>query len=165
MCIRDRHDARTLDDPGRSNLQYFPQIHQALAGEDHEFLISRGGAKLARLVAGERRDVALQFLAALQEEFDRLMRLARVIAALSPEVQPVQEFERLRLTVILHCRVQAIRARLAFGARPLPEMNAVSTLVSRLAVRMEAAMKELGERAALAAELASAADRGDVDVA
>jgi hypothetical protein len=44
-------------------------------------------------------------------------------------------------------------------------MNAVSTLVSRLAVRMEAAMKELGERAALAAELASAADRGDVDVA
>ncbi|MGA2813645.1 MAG: hypothetical protein ABSG16_19755 [Candidatus Acidiferrum sp.] len=165
-ALRDTSDAResghSLDDSKRHNLQYFAQIHQALGDTDRQFLINNAGAKLARAVYRERRGVALEFLKALDEEFNYLMRLARVIASLSPDVEALQEFERIRLSVVFHCRLEAIRMRLAFGARPLLEMNIVSDLVSRLTVRMETAMRELGERAALAAEMASASDRGDV---
>ena len=38
-------------------------------------------------------------------------------------------------------------------------------MVSELAVRVEIAMSELGERAAIAAQMASSLDRGGVDVA
>jgi len=158
-----RRSAANLEEPERSNLEYFPQIHQALTREDREFLLNKGGAVLARTVDRERRGVALDFLKALEEEFDRQMRLARVIAGLSPEVRTLEEFERFRLNTIFHCRLVAVRMRLVSGVRPLPELNMVSDVVSGLTVRMETAMKELGERAALAAELASARDRSDVD--
>jgi hypothetical protein len=159
-----RQSVHSLEDSRRHNLQYFPQIHQALGNPDRLFLQKHGGAKLARAVYRERRGVALDYLKALDEEFSYLMRLARVIASLSPEVEAVEEFERIKLHVIFQCRLQTIRMRLALGARPLLEMNVVSDLVSRLTVRMETAMKELGERAALAAEMASAPDGGDVGI-
>jgi len=160
-----RQGAFPLEDAGGSNLQYFPQIHQALAIEDRRFLLAHGGAKMARTVYRERRGVARDFLKALEEEFDHLMRLAKVIAVLSPEVETLQEFERLRLGAIFRCQLLVIRTRLAFGAPSLPQVTAVGDRVSRLAVLMETAMKELGERAALATELASANNRGDVDFA
>ena len=75
-----RQRAFPLEGTGRSNLQYFPQIHQALAIEDRRFLLAHGSAKMARTVYRERREVALDFLRALEEEFDHLVRLATVIA-------------------------------------------------------------------------------------
>lgn len=160
-----RQASSPMQDPVRSCLQYFPQIHQALTNEDRQFLLTNGGAKLARRVDSERRGLALQFLTALEEEFANLMRMSRVVASLSPDVETVQEFERLLLQMVFHYRLLSIRTRLKFGLRPLPELNVVSDLVSRLSVRMEAAMRELGERAARAAEVASAPDRKDVDFA
>jgi argininosuccinate lyase len=41
----------------------------------------------------------------------------------------------------------------------LPQLDGLGDMVSGLSVRMEEAMKELGERAALAAELASSLNR------
>jgi hypothetical protein len=146
----------------RSNIQYFSQVQQALSEADREFLLSRGGPELAREALRERRQAALEFVAALEEEFSRLLRLARVIASLSPEVAPMQEFERVRLSVLFGFRLQVIRVRLAVGAAGMPQLEAASNMVSRLSVRMEAAMKELGERAALAGEMASAVERRDV---
>ncbi|HME13543.1 MAG TPA: hypothetical protein VKF79_11805 [Candidatus Acidoferrum sp.] len=159
-----RPSAAILEDPQQSNVEYFSQIHQALGAQDREFLLTKGGARLARIVDHERRGVALDFLRALRQEFAHGMRQARVIASLSPEVDTMQEFERLWLTTVFHVRLQALRAQLLLGRRPVSEMIMVSNVVSRLNVRMETAMKELGERAALAAELASTAHRGDVDL-
>jgi hypothetical protein len=164
LSSRDERRPWTLENGTRSHIQYFPQIQQALAAEDHEFLVGKGHAKLARAVSRERSKVVLDFLVGLCGEFDHLMRLARVIASLSPKVAPVQEFERLRLHAIFLCRVQIVRAKLAFGAHPLREISGVSNVVSGLAVRMELAMKELGAQAALAAELASAPDGNDIDL-
>jgi hypothetical protein len=45
------------------------------------------------------------------------------------------------------------------GWAPMAQIGTLSDLLSGLSVRLEAAMKELGERAALAAELASFPDR------
>lgn len=160
-----RKTKASLEEQQRSNIQYFAQVQQALSAEDREYLLHKGPAGLAQSVDRERRKVALDFLQALDEEFSRLLRLAKVIAALSPEVAPVQEFERMRLSVIFHWKLQAIRARLAFGMARPPQLATVSDLVSQLSVRMESAMKALGERAALAAEMASAVDRSDAHLA
>jgi hypothetical protein len=151
-----------VDEQPRSNIQYFPQIQQALSKADREFLFAKGGSELAREVARERRKAAMKFVSALDQEFSGLLRLARVIAALSPEVAPMEEFERVRLSALFHWRLQTIRVKLAMGAAGTPELSAVSNIVSRLSVRMEAAMKELGERATLAAEMASAIERRNV---
>jgi hypothetical protein len=53
-----------------------------------------------------------------------------------------------------------IRIEFLFGFAPLPELGSLSDVVSRLSIRLETAMNNLGERAALAAKLASSLDDG-----
>src|SRR6266513_1126323 len=120
--------------------------------------------EVRRRVRHERRRVALAYLAVLRGGFQSLLRMANVIAALSPEVAAVHEFERLRLTAKFAWQYEMIRWKLLAGFATVPQLDGLSDLVSGLSVRMEAAMKELGERAAAAAELASSINRRGLDV-
>ena len=153
------------DECGGRNMAYLPQIRQALGKTDYEFLSKRASREMVRRVRRERRGVALGYLAALRGDFQSLLRMARVIAALSPEVAAVHEFERLRLTAKFAWQYEMIRWKLLAGFAPVPQLDGLSDLVSGLSVRMETAMKELGERAAAAAELASSMNRRGLDVA
>lgn len=155
-------DPAAFQDADRRHTTYLSQIHRALAPADLEFLASRGSAKLARRVRKQRRRIALLYLSSVQEDFQKLLRLARVIAVLSPEVGAAQEFERLWLGVQFRFRCQIIRIRLLCGFATLPQLNGLSQMVSGFAVRMETAIAELGERAALATELASSLERRGV---
>jgi hypothetical protein len=159
-----RGDPLSLDEDGRQHVTYLPQIRQALAKADFDFLRGRASDKVQRRVRRERRGVALAYMDALRGDFQSLLRMARVIAVLSPEVAAVQEFERLRLTAKFAWQYQMIRWKLMAGFATLPQLDGLSNLVSGLSIRMEAAMKELGERAALAAELASSLNRRGLDV-
>jgi hypothetical protein len=159
-----RGDPRSLDEDGRRHVTYLPQIRQALAKADFKFLRERASDKVQQRVRRERRGVALAYMDALRGDFQSLLRMARVIAVLSPEVAAVQEFERLRLTANFSWQYQMIRWKLMADFATLPQLDGLSNLVSGLSVRMEAAMKELGERAALAAELASSMYRRGLDV-
>ena len=123
-----------------------------------------GGQRIERRIRRERLGVAFAYLAALREDFQSLLRIARVIAVLSPEVAAAHEFERLRLTTNFAWRYQMTRWKLLLGFTPLPQLDGLSELVSGLSVRMEAAIKDLGERAALAAEMASSINRRGVDL-
>ena len=154
-----RGDPRSFDEDGRRHVTYLPQIRQALAKADFKFLRERASDKVQQRVRRERRGVALAYMDALRGDFQSLLRMARVIAVLSPEVAAVQEFERLRLTAKFSWQYQMIRWKLMAGFATLRQLDGLSNLVSGLSVRMEAAMKELGERAALAAELASSMNR------
>jgi hypothetical protein len=158
-----RGDPLSLDEDGRRHVTYLPQIRQALAKADFRFLKERASGEVQRRVRRERRNVALAYMAAVRGDFQSLLRMARVIAALSPEVAAVQEFERLRLTAKFAWQYQMIRWKLMAGLATLPQLDGLSNLVSGLSVRMEAAMKELGERAALATELASSMNRRGLD--
>ncbi len=120
--------------------------------------------EVRRRIRHERRRVALAYLAVLRGDFQSLLRMAKVIAALSPEVAAVHEFERLRLTAKFAWQYEMIRWKLLAGFATVPQLDGLSDLVSGLSVRMEAAMKELGERAAAAAELASSINRRGLDV-
>jgi len=152
-----------LEGKEQCHATHCPHIRQALDPADFAYLAAAGGAKLARNVRRERRRVVNDYLVALRGDFDHLLRLARAIAVLSPEVVAVHEFERLRLTLEFQWRCRLIGLRLMLGAATLPQVSGVSDLVSHLAVRLENTLKELGERAALAAELASSLDRRNLN--
>jgi hypothetical protein len=152
-------DPRWLEEGSQRHLNYLPQVRQALASADYDFLSKRASPDVQRRVRRERLGVALAYLAALREDFENLLRMARVIAVLSPEVAAVYEFDRLRLTAKFAWQHQMIRWKLLAGIAPVPQLDGLSDLVSGLSVRMEAAMKELGERAAAAAELPSSMNR------
>lgn len=153
-------DPDSSEEFGQRHVSYFPQVRQALAAEDFAFLASRRSPQLARRIRSERRKIALTYLAYLRGDFLKLWRLARVIASMSPQVGVGQELARLRLGVIFSLRYEMIRLKFLFGFSPLPELGSLSDVVSRLSIRLETAMKNLGERAALAAKLGSSLDNG-----
>jgi hypothetical protein len=152
-------DPCRLEEQGQRHTDYLPQIRQALAAADYDFLSKRASRGTQRRVRRERLNVALAYLGALRGDFESLLRMARAIALLSPQVAVAHEFERLRLTVEFAWQCQMIRWKLLTGLTPLAQLAGVSDLVSGLSVRLEQAMKELGERAAVAAELASSMNR------
>lgn len=147
------------EDIDRRHITYFSQVQQAMTEGDYAFLAAKGSKGLAQRVRKERRRIVLVYLDCLRRDFQKLLQLARVIAVLSPRVGAAQEFERVRLSATFSVRYEMIRVKLLLGFTPLPEMGSLSQVVSRLTIRLEAAMKELGERAALATELASSLDR------
>jgi hypothetical protein len=151
-----------LERSDRLHVGFLPQVRQALDAADYEFLAGKGGPALQQRVRRERRDVTLAYLSALRLEFEDLLRMARIIAKLSPEIVALQEFERLLLTAKFMLRYGMIRMKLRVGFVSLPQLDALGNLISGLSVRLEAAIKELGERAAHAAELASPPDRRGV---
>ena len=160
---KPRANAGVLEEYGRGHVAHLPQIRQAFAGADFEYLSQKALSPLARRVRQERRRVALAYLFAVREDFQSLLRLAKIVAVLSPEVAAVQEFERVRLTAKFAWRYGVIRMQLRAGLAPLPRLDALSDFVSSMSVRIETAMKELGERAALASELASSLNGGNRD--
>lgn len=157
-------DVGTWDECGRGHITYLPQVLQAFSKSDYDFLSKKASPDVLRRVRRERRRVALAYLAALREDFHGLLRMARVIVVLSPELDAVHEFERLRLTAKFAWQYKMIRWKLLAGAAPVLQLNGLSDLVSGLSVRMETAMKELGERATVAAELASSMNRRGLHV-
>jgi len=155
---------RALEEGGQRHLTYLPQMRQAFAKTDYDFLAKRASREVQRRVRRERAGVALAYLAALRGDFEYLLRMARVIAVLSPEVAAVREFERLRLTAKFVWQYEMLRWMLLAGFAPVPQLDGLSDLVSGLSVRMDAAIKELGERAAVAVKLASSMNRRGLDV-
>ncbi len=158
-------DPAPLEESGRRHATYLPVIRQAMAASDFEFLASRAPNGLARRAHRERQRIAMLYLADLRADFENLLRLARVVAVLSPEVGASHEFERLRLSLRFSCRYRLVVLGLYSGSLLLPQISGLSQIVSELAVRMESAMQEMGERAAVAAELASSLDRRWLDLA
>ena len=157
--------AELLEDSGRRHMSHLLQIRQALAKNDLEFLAGRMPREALRRVRRERCGVALAYLSALRRDFEKLLRMAQAIAALSPEVAAVEELERIRLTAKFSLRYQMIRLKLLAGLAPAPQLGGLSDFVSALSVRMEQAVKELGERAALAGKLGSPINGGGGDIA
>jgi hypothetical protein len=152
-----RRQPRVLRDESREreciHITKLPQIKQALADSDFIYLNQRGYPALAKRIGKERRRIALNYLACLRVEFEKLLRLARMVAALSPNLAVAQEVQGLRLNLVFWYRYYLIYLRLVSGVGPLKAIGSLSNMVSALTIRLETAMSELGERAALGAEL------------
>ena len=153
------------EDTRGDNVTYLPQIRQALAKADYQFVAGKVSLEAQRRMRRERRNVALAYLKELRADFDGLLRTARVIASLSPEVVAVQEWNRLRLMISFRWRYRMIWLSLQAGFTPLPQLNDLSKILSGFSVRLEDAMIKIGERAALVGEMASAPGRGRINPA
>ena len=151
-------EANSAEEFGRRHVTYFPQVRQAISAEDFGYLSRRGSRGLARRVRKERRKIALAYLTFLRSDFLKLWKLARVIASMSPEVGISQEIVRLRIGLTFSLRYELIRTKFILGFSPIPEIGSLSEVVSRLAIRLENAMQDLGERAALAGKIPSSLD-------
>lgn len=152
-----RRQPRVVRDESRErecvHITKLPQIKQALADSDFIYLNERGYPALAKRIQKERRRIALNYLACLRVEFEKLLRLARMVASLAPKLAVAQEVQGLRLNLEFWYRYYLIYFRLVSGVGPLKAIGSLSNMVSALTIRMETAMSELGERAALGAEL------------
>ena len=152
-----RRQPRVIRDENREreciHISKLPQIKQALADSDFIYLTERGYPALARRIQKERRRIALNYLACLRVEFEKLVRFARMVAAMSPNLAVAQEVQGLRLNLEFSYRYYLIYFRMISGIGPLKAIGTLSNMVSALTIRMETAMSELGERAALGAEL------------
>jgi hypothetical protein len=151
-----------LGDVSSRHATHLPQIRQALESEDFAYVSSLGREELAQRLRKDRFRIALDYLPALRQDFDRLIHLAGVITVLSPEVAAAQEWERFHLKMRFRYRYHLIRLGMLCGMVPLFQLVALNQMVSAFSMRIETAMKELGERAALATELASSMDRRSV---
>lgn len=154
-----------VEEPARQHATYFGLIRQAMSHEDFEFLALRAPVRSVRRAHQERQRIALLYLENLRADFQRLLRLAKVIAVLSPEIAASHEFERLRLSIRFSWRYRIVVLGLYAGHLLMPQLGGLSQIVSELAFRMESAMQELGERASVAAELASTLHRSGLDTA
>lgn len=142
------------------HISYLGYVNQALGGADIEFLKARGSSALAKRVEKERRQIALKYLLAIRTDFEKLVDFARVVAVMSPDLELARELQSLRLQMGFSYRYHLIYARLRLGIAPSNALANLSNMLSALTVRMEAAISELGERAALGSELSSYNDGG-----
>jgi len=128
--------------------RYFPLIRQALCPDDTRYMLGAAPPGVAQRVVRERRAVARRFLKGLREDFLNLARLGRMIASLSPVVSREQETERLILSLKFQMLYAFVWLRLSFGNLPLQQLEHLTGLVGRLAVRMEEAMAEINAASA-----------------
>jgi hypothetical protein len=152
---RGNFDLSSLEQSGRRHATYLSLIRRASSSDDLAFLSKRGYAKLQSRLHRERRKVVLLYLDQLRCDFERLTKMARAVAALSPSVGVRQEFERAQLSFEFLARYYAIRLAFGWGFVPIAQLSQLSQLVSELSIQMETSMKEFGERAAMAVQGAS----------
>jgi hypothetical protein len=129
--------------PTAKHYGYFPQIRQALSAADAQYLLEKAPLHVAKKALRERRAVARHFLQGLHEDFSNLVKLGRIIAALSPEVNRQQETERLILSLKFQILYSLVWLRLATGLLPLQQLEHLTGIVGRLAKRMDEAMAEI----------------------
>jgi hypothetical protein len=140
---------QNMDNVMPKHYRFFPQVRQALSEADIQYLRDAAPPHVVRRVVRERRGVARCFLSGLREDFSKLERLARMVAALSPVISREQETERLMLNLRFHVLYVLVWMHLATGRVPLRQIEQLTGLVGRLALRMEQAMAEIN---ALSAE-------------
>lgn len=125
--------------------RHFPQVRQALSAEDQAFLKGRASRRIQRQSRAERHEVARKFLAGLKEDFSRLERLGRTVAALSPEVSRTLEAERFWLGLRFRTLYRLAWLRLEIGRISVPQLARLTELVGSLAAQIESAMAGLEE--------------------
>jgi hypothetical protein len=127
-------------------------ILQALQPEDTEFLRQTGQVALMRTLRQQRRRIALNYLDQLQEEFETLLEISRVLALMSPEVVGVEEMERWKLSLAFAANCAFLRWKLRLGLQPFSGFTLLSNMATNIARQLEAATTRIAEAAVRGSE-------------
>jgi hypothetical protein len=137
------------------NCRHFPQISRLLSPEDAQFMRKRAPHHLEGKWRAERRGILKQYLSALRQDFTRLERLARLIAALSPEIRKRQEWEWFWLALQFHFSYRMVALKLFLGSFSPEGLAGLTEMIAGLT-------SELENRMALIAEHSPSRMRADV---
>src|SRR5579871_2862482 len=123
---------------GQRHYWRLPQILQSLQPEDIEFLKAPGREQLFARVRSERKKIALRYLRLLHEDFNLLLQASALVAKLAPELAPMKEWERLRLSVRFALNCYSLNVRLRLGLPVRKGFGRLSEMASGVAVQIEA---------------------------
>jgi len=125
--------------------KFFPQVSRALSEEDARFLQSRASPAVRRAALQARRTVALQFLTGLRDDYQKLDRLARVLASLAPSASQRREAERFWLAFQFELRWRVVWLEIWSGAVPITQLQAMAGFIGGLAAQMQTSINVLQE--------------------
>jgi hypothetical protein len=129
----------------------FPVL-QALRPEDVQFLKALGRPELAVRLAQQRKRVGLLYLQALQDEFDSLLAASKTLAVMSPQLVPMEEFERLRLSIRFALLCRYMKMRLRFGLSSQGGFDMLSSMAVSINLALERTTTMSAERAVSGSE-------------
>jgi hypothetical protein len=127
-------------------------ILQALQPQDTEYLRSVGQVTLMQTIRRQRRVIALNYLHQLQEEFEFLLEISRVLAVMSPEVIAMEEMERWKLSLAFAANCAFLKCKLRLGLQPFSGFTLLSNMATSFARRLEAATARIAEATVRSAE-------------
>lgn len=123
--------------------RHFPQIRLLLEPDDRKFVERSVSATAARIWRRERRKILLAYVRGLAEDFNRLERLARLLASLSPEVTRKREWEWFWRGLQFRIMLRLLTARFAFGDFSLPHLARLTDFVASHAAELEVRMSQM----------------------
>ncbi|HEV2488501.1 MAG TPA: hypothetical protein VGT03_01740 [Candidatus Acidoferrales bacterium] len=125
--------------------RHFPQISQLLRTEDLTFIEQRVPASMARGWRRERQRVLRQYLNGLAEDRLRVERLARLIAALSPDVSRKQEWQWLWMGIQFRIMFRLLALRIAIGRVSLVQLARWTDFVASQAADLQNRMSQMSQ--------------------
>ena len=129
----------------------FPVL-QALRPEDAQFLTALGRPELAAHLAQQRKRIGLMYLQELRNEFDCLLAASKTLAVMSPHLMPMEEFERLKLSIRFALLCRYMRIRLRFGLSSQGGFDMLSAMAVRITMALEHATTGSSEKAMASSE-------------
>lgn len=122
-----------------------PQIVLALRPEDTEYLRESGQVTLMQALRRQRRRIALNYLDRLQQEFEMLLEISRVLAVMSPDAVGMEEMERWRLSVTFAVTCAFLRWKLRLGLQPFSGFTLLSNMASNISLELDTATTRIAE--------------------
>jgi len=130
---RSRHSSR------------MPQVLRALQPADTEHLRDSGQVALMQTLRRQRRRIALNYLNQLQEEFEMLLEISRVLAVMSPDAVGIEEMERWRLSLSFAATCAFLRWKLRLGLQPFSGFTILSNMASNISLELDTATTRIAE--------------------
>jgi hypothetical protein len=127
------------------NCRHFPQISQLLSQEDAQFMRERAPHHIQSKWRAERRSILKQYLSGLRQDFGRLERLARLIAAFSSEIRKRQEWEWVWLALQFHFSYRMVALKLAIGSFSPEGLAGLTEMIAGLTSELENRMALIAE--------------------
>jgi hypothetical protein len=138
-CRQDR-----MEDLLAVHAQHFPQLRQALAALDDDYVRRKASGEIERHLREERRRIVESFLAGLAEDFGRLERLTRVVREMLPPERFIHHFRRAgrRFQFRANYRIASLQIH---SARPQStnRLARLTELVGNLSEQVEVSMARL----------------------
>lgn len=122
-------------------------VVQALQPEDTEYLRDTGQLALMQTLRRQRRQIALRYLDQLQEEFQELIEVSRLLAVMSPEVIGIEEMERWKLSLAFAMNCAFLRWKLRLGLQPFSGFTLLSGMAFSIARQLDLASTRIAEAA------------------